>query len=74
MVMHPQQIEDNKKRERENQLWWELDKIAVLYLNPTPASTREERMKKATAAKNMMKFLDRPTHEWCQAKYAQERT
>ena len=74
MVMHPQEIADKKEIHRENNLWWELDKIVVFYSNPVPASTRVERMKKADAATQMMGFLHRPTHAWCQAKYAQEST
>jgi len=73
MVMHPQEIEERKITQRENELWWQLDKIAVKYSNPVPESSREERLKKAEAAENMMRHLQKPTHEWCQEKYKSER-
>lgn len=70
--MHPQKIEEAKITERENLLWWEMDKIAVEYSNRIPKSTQKARLLKANAAENMMRFLQKPTHEWCRAKYEQE--
>ena len=74
MVVHPQQIEDRKITERENLLWWELDKIAVKGGNPFPKNTWVERSKKADAAENMMRHLQRPTPEWCRERYHKEQT
>ena len=72
MVMHSQEIEERKKTEHENLIWWELDKIAIVCSNQAPESTREERMLKAKAATNMMSFLRKPTAEWAREKYRQE--
>lgn len=71
-MIHPQELEDRKHTEYENNLWWEMDKIAVKYSNPVPTDTAEERLKKAVAAELMMSFLEKPTHEWCQEKYKKE--
>ena len=73
MVMHPQEIIDNKLIEKENNLWWELDKIVVEFSYNTPTDTLTERLKKAEAASTMMSFLHRPSRAWCKEKYKSER-
>jgi hypothetical protein len=69
MVMHPNEILGNKITEKENLLWWELDKIAVEQSIPTPLDTGAERKKKADAAESMMRFLRKPTPDWCRKQY-----
>lgn len=72
-MIHPEQHELNKEIERENRLWWELDKIAVCNSECVPASTQMKRREKASAAENMMRYLHKPTPEWCRMKYDSER-
>ena len=73
MVLYPQEIEDVKKTEYENKLWWELDKIATYEARHAPVNTKEERYKKAIAAENMMKHLEKPNKKWCREKYESEK-
>jgi asparagine synthetase A len=51
----------------EKLLWWELDKIAVR------ESSMGMNIDKANAAENIMKFLEKPTHEECQWQYRLDR-
>lgn len=73
MCIHPQELEDNRIAAIENELWWQLDKIAVANSEKNPSSTKVKRWAKADAATNMMAYLVRPTHEWCQERYRKER-